>query len=50
MAHKAKHPETGDVTLSCSEFSDKNKYDQQTPCDQDFLRKFARSTAPHDSA
>jgi hypothetical protein len=44
VAHKAKHPETGDVTLSCSGFNDKNTYDRQTPCDQDYLRKFARST------
>lgn len=44
VAHKTKHPETGDVTLSCSGFNDKNTYDRQTPCDQDYLRKFARST------
>ena len=38
------HPETGDVTLACTGFNDKNDYDRQTPCDQDFLRKFARDT------
>jgi DDE family transposase len=43
---KPKHPETGDVTLSCSGFNEKNTYDRQTPCDQDFLRKFARATVP----
>jgi hypothetical protein len=41
---KTAHPETGDVTLSCPGFNDKNDYDRQTPCDQDFLRKFARDT------
>ena len=41
---KTWHPETGDVTLACPGFNDKNDYDRQTPCDQDFLRKFARDT------
>ncbi len=41
---KTRHPETGDVTLACPGFNDKNDYDRQTPCDQDFLRKFARDT------
>ena len=46
VARKTKHPETGDVTLSCSGFNDKNSYDRQTPCDQDYLRKLARATEP----
>jgi hypothetical protein len=41
---KTPHPETGDVTLACPGFNDKNQYDRQTPCDQDFLRKFAHDT------
>ena len=41
---KTRHPETHDVTLACPGFNDKNDYDRQTPCDQDFLRKFARDT------
>ncbi len=41
---KSRHPETGDVTLACPGFNDKNDYDRQTPCDQDFLRKFAHDT------
>ena len=41
---KTAHPETKDVTLSCPGFNRKNDYDRQTPCDQDFLRKFARDT------
>jgi hypothetical protein len=40
------HPDTGDMTLACPGFNDKNDYDRQTPCDQDFLRKFARDTKP----
>ena len=43
---KTRHPETNDVTLACPGFNDKNDYDRQTPCDQDFLRKFARDTKP----
>jgi len=42
---KTTHPETHDVTLCCPGFNRKNDYDRQTPCDQDFLRKFARDTA-----
>jgi len=46
VAHKMRHPSTGEVTLSCIGFSDKNTYDPQTRCDQDYLRKFARDTEP----
>jgi hypothetical protein len=46
VAHKTKHPVTGDVTLNCSGFNDKNTYSRQTPCDQDYLRKFSRDTVP----
>ena len=44
MGHKAVHPDTGDITLHCEGFNDKNDYDRQTPCDQDYLRKMARKT------
>ena len=44
MGHKVTHPETGDVSLRCEGFNDKNHYDRQTPCDQDYLRKMARRT------
>ena len=44
VGRKAVHPDTQDVTLACPGFNDKNRYDRQTPCDQDFLRKFARAT------
>lgn len=46
LGHKAEHPESGDVTLSCAGFNRKNHYDRQTPCDPDFLRKFAKDTDP----
>lgn len=41
---KVIHPDTGNVTLSCEGFNNKNHYDRQTPCDQDYLRKMARDT------
>lgn len=44
MGHKAVDPQTGDVTLHCQGFNDKNEYDRQTPCDQDTVRKLARAT------
>jgi len=44
MGHKAVHPQTGDVSLCCEGFNDKNEYDRQTPCDPDYLRKMARRT------
>jgi len=44
VGRKSIHPETQDVTLACEGFNDKNTFDRQTPCDQDFLRKFARDT------
>jgi hypothetical protein len=44
MGLKATHPETGDVTLACSGFNNKNEYDRETPCDQDHLRKMAKKT------
>jgi hypothetical protein len=47
VGRKAEHPDTHDVTLACAGFNDKNDYDRQTPCDQDFLRKFARHTQPN---
>lgn len=44
VGRKVVHPQTGDVTLYCPGFNSKNKYDRQTPCDQDWLRKIARAT------
>jgi len=46
MGHKAVHPQTGNVSLACEGFNEKNTYDRQTPCDQDYLRKMARRTEP----
>src|SRR5713101_2201482 len=44
VGRKAVHPDTQDVTLACEGFNEKNTNGRQTPCDQDFLRKFARDT------
>lgn len=41
---KVVHPDTGDVTIVCEGFNNKNQYDRETPCDQDFLRKMAKDT------
>lgn len=41
---KVIHPDSGDVTLVCEGFNQKNHYDRQSPCDQDFLRKMAKDT------
>ena len=41
---KVIHPDTGDVTIACEGFNNKNHYDRETPCDQDFLRKMAKDT------
>ena len=43
-AQKVTHPDSGDVTIACDGFNQKNHYDRETPCDQDFLRKLARDT------
>jgi hypothetical protein len=43
-AKKVTHPDTGDVTIACEGFNQKNHYDRQAPCDQDFLRKLAKDT------
>jgi hypothetical protein len=44
MGHRAVHPQTGDISLRCEGFNEKNEYDRQTPCDPDYLRKMARRT------
>jgi len=44
VGKKVIHPETGQVTIHCPGFNRKNKYDRQSPCDQDWLRKTARAT------
>jgi len=41
---KVVHPQTGDTTILCEGFNRKNRYDRQSPCDPDFLRKVAKDT------
>jgi len=44
VGRKVVHPDSGDVSLACTGFNDKNTNGRQTPCDHDFLRKFGRDT------
>ena len=44
VGKKVFHPETRQITIHCPGFNSKNKYDRETPCDQDWLRKTARAT------
>jgi hypothetical protein len=46
VARREIDPQSGDLTLECTGFNERNLYPRQTPCDQDFLRKLARDTAP----
>lgn len=46
VARREVDPVSGDVTLDCPGFNDRNLYPRKTPCDQDFLRKLARDTKP----
>jgi len=45
VGRKVLHPQTDQMTIHCPGFNQKNHYDRETPCDQDFLRKTARSTS-----
>ena len=42
VARRQVDPESGNLTLECAGFNNRNLYPRQTPCDQDFLRKLAR--------
>lgn len=46
VARREVDPQSGNLTLECAGFNDRNLYPRETPCDQDFLRKFARDTEP----
>jgi hypothetical protein len=48
MGRKVVHPETGETTVLCEGFNQKNHYDRQTPCDSDYLRKIAKDTKAGD--
>jgi hypothetical protein len=41
---KVVHPDTGEMTVVCEGFNQKNHYDRETPCDPDYLRKLAKDT------
>lgn len=42
---KVTHPDTGELTVYCEGFNNKNHYNRQSPCDQDYLRKMAKDTS-----
>jgi hypothetical protein len=44
VGRKVVHPDTGDVTVACEGFNNKNHYDREAPCDQDYLRKVSKDT------
>lgn len=44
-ARKVTHPVTGELTIYCEGFNNKNHYDRQSPCDPDYLRKMAKDTS-----
>lgn len=46
VARREVDPESGNVTLDCVGFNERNLYPRKTPCDQDYLRKLAKQTAP----
>jgi hypothetical protein len=48
MGRKVVHPETGETTVLCEGFNQKNHYQRQTPCDSDYLRKIAKDTKAGD--
>ena len=39
-------PQTGDMSIWCAGFNDRNLGPRSTPCDQDYLRKLAKDTDP----
>lgn len=44
LSRSAQHPDTEEPATACEGFNNKNHYDRQTPCDQDFIRKLGRDT------
>ena len=48
VARREVDPESGNVTLDCTGFNERNLYPRETPCDQDYLRKLARDTQPEE--
>ena len=44
MGRKVVDGDQSKVTLDCKGFNEKNRYDRESPCHQDFLRKMAKDT------
>jgi hypothetical protein len=48
VAHREVDPETGNMSIHCAGFNHRNLNPRSTPCDQDYLRKVAKETAPEE--
>ena len=46
IARRETDPETGQMSIWCAGFNDRNLEPRATPCDQDYLRKLAKQTSP----
>ena len=46
VARRQVDPQTGNMAIWCAGFNDRNLGPRATPCDQDYLRKLAKHTAP----
>jgi hypothetical protein len=45
-AQRKVDPDTGQMTIHCQGFNDRNRHTRATPCDLDYLRKLAKQTEP----
>jgi hypothetical protein len=48
VARREVDPKTGNMSISCTGFNDRNLGPRSTPCDQDYLRKLAKQTDPEE--
>ena len=46
VARREVDAETGDISIRCAGFNDRNLGPRSTPCDQDYLRKPTKTTDP----
>ena len=46
VARREVDTETGDISIRCAGFNGRNLGPRSTPCDQDYLRKLAKTTDP----
>jgi hypothetical protein len=48
VARREVDPDNGTMSIWCAGFNDRNLGPRSTPCDQDYLRKLAKHTAPEE--